>query len=1321
MMKKCLLLFCTLQIFSIYAGFLFKDKNSTVELSTSTASLTLKTPIAGFNGKLKLPDNLASRMVQATPNDVLLFQQGLVYTGSGDMAFTGTFVPGGGGSLTITTSSDLSLFNSKLSSNVTVASGQVGTLAGMPFFAGPTTLADSTSELRLGVVSKIDQNIVLNSGKVTLTQDLKFKDGASFVGSGTIDVSNRTLHLSGGTSQTGVVTYLNAADIQLTGDQTTSGGGAAVFTGSGVTSLVNGNGYTWTLTTAGKIQVGANHKLILNSVRIKGLGGIVNNGFFDIDPTGTLVLYNTKLDLAANYTHGAGTISVEGDKCKLIARDKIFTVQNANTRLRVDGQFLTYDRTAFDVPPFSFVDLTQHKQLVNGGAIVAQFGTLRQPLVISGTSHTLTKCLELNSLSPLSFFNATPGTPKAVTFDGAGLSITLPQTSGLFFHLDTNVQLTLQNVILNNFNPAAIDYGAASSTITFGDNVLLKLPKNLNIASTDRALNFTGNSTIDGKGFTLSLDGDDRITLTGVSKNLTLQNLTLEAWRPGAVSIATSSAKIIFKDAWLTLPRDGFAIKNGNIDIDGQVNLVGVDKSFWQAPTTGQLLSRVNNLGFGLFVNHASPTVYSVGISDVSLQNATFNMVRVDKAGSAFYKQSIDPSAATWTQLSGAFKSIGIGADARVWAIKTDNTVHRKATTSATLTAAPGATGDYIAVGNTSYVYMLDSASGSVFVNNDPEAVTPGGWSTISEARYARSIAADSDGSLWFINASGRVYKKFGNIITLMHEGVGLNFQKISVSGSSTRYYAALLSDTVSGGRVLISCDGSPFRDLGLFKVTDVGIGMNGSLVCTFDSTLFAENVTFGRPLYFKFNYQNIPLLCMDQAFTFSSTGNLTIKSGASLNLTANTTLNYQADPLGADLFYNSRRYLVMADSTATLSMSNAALALGSNGLALSQGNLIFDGKNSIFSSTENASSLELASNVLLQLKNNAELNLYGPIKYSTSDQMVLGTSATGLITTNYGELLPSAQLSAEWAKAEAKGYAALGGLGVGYTYPGWSDRIVYNQFSVALVSGLGTGSANRLFKANRNGPGGDAVVFVVNLNAADQSLMTSFFNLASVSPGRIIDVGTDGIAAFVHYNTNVSIYTSGIYRMNGVNDTVNSTLLGLSGVTGAVCVSIGSNSQLHAIKADGTVVKWSSGTTWNAVSLGTASGARFIATGDDGTLWFIDQYGDLKVKNSVTGNISDFPGGNGLDLRRVKAKGNINNFCLVAIDKEGNLYSAHTTRALQPEGFSKVWDCAVASSGLSCVVFIVDNAETDQIKFGGRTYIGWITDKKPGGWGYPR
>lgn len=573
-----------LVVFDLKADIKFESKTSTINLKTDASTLTLKDQLRNFSGKLKIYNDSSLRIVSNTANDVIVFADGLIDSGTGDMSFTGTYVPGSSTNFTLSTGSTINLTGVSLSRGVSVGSGQSAVLSGSPRFTNPLTLGSSTSTLNLGLINKLDQNVILTGGTVKLDEDLRFKDGCGFSGSGTINVNQRTLVRSGGFAYNGVITYLNALDIQYTDNQTLNAG-TELYSGSGLFSLVNGNGYTLTMTGTAKIQVDVNHKLYLTDMRIKGLGVSGVNGVFDIDVTSTIVLSNVTLDLGANYTHNKGTILVQGDNCKIIHHDKTFTVNSGQTRLAVDGVALLYEPlTGLTDTPFVFADLTQHLVTSNGGVIRTAMGGGgggEAALTITATSYSLTQNQRLTSTSGISITNATPGTPKAVAVDGAGYYLQFPNASGSFLSLADNVQLTLTNIVLKDFNPTAISYGGSAATITFGDGVRIELAKDLNIQSGDKAWVFSLSGTgavIDGKGKTLTSEYTNKITTTG-SGTLSFENMVLKTLMSGAISCLTYNSKIRLDNTAFLFNQNGFAFSLGSISCQGPCSLTGTNTS----------------------------------------------------------------------------------------------------------------------------------------------------------------------------------------------------------------------------------------------------------------------------------------------------------------------------------------------------------------------------------------------------------------------------------------------------------------------------------------------------------------------------------------------------------------------------------------------------------------------------------------------------------------------------------------------------------------------------------------------------------------------
>lgn len=990
--------------FYCQAGLVFEGKEATLELKGPDSSLQLKEQLPSVAGRVKIPDDAVGRITAALSGyDNLIFSAGQLDVGSGDLTITGSFLSGNANPFFIGNSTELNLINTTVTKNLTVTAGQIATISGLPLFSAPITLANSSSELRCRILNKLDQNIILNSGKVTLENDLAFKDANFFLGSGTIDINHKTLLLPAGNTVTGALTFLNAKDIQFTGNQTISAG-TELFSGVGLESLVNGNGYIWNIINDGKIQVGPNHKLYLTDIHIKNLGDAASFGYFDIDATSTVVLSGVTLELGGNYTHGAGTILVEGDACFVVSHGNTFTVQNANTRLRVDGVALGYRiSSSADISPFVFVDQPQHRQLVNDGTIraSARIDDFRI-LNVATTPTTLTRRLKLSSVETINFTNASPGTPKPMIFDGGHNSITFPNQAGVFFHLDANVQLTLQNIVLEDFNPAAIDYAAASSTITFGDGVLIKLAKDINIAASDRAWNFIGTASIDSQRNRIIIDGTDRITLTGASKKLTLKNsqLLFSGQRP--LTLKTTTATLALDASILTIGTGGYDFYAGNLDVVNQVNLqgswAGVEVGSQLTSYIASQLSKPNFLTayptYGLFRNQNNASTAKT-LAALQSHASFYTFYQGNLQGVSHLSGSITWNApsgevqiATATAIS-TYDALNMGVDGCIWFVRNDNAVFRLKLDTATAASQVSASlsADGVAVGNKNNVYAWNSTTGTVYQCSNPTSGTPTTWVTVTDITFPRSLGVGSDGTVWYINSSGAVYKKVSGVHTLIHSGDGRNFQRISAYGTASTNYVSLLDSPGATGRALISKDNSAFYELGIPGLYNFAIGSNGAASAQFDNAVYDQTLVAPHYDIIIFNNSVVNPLSftvpMSPGLIFSSAGNMTIKSGATLTLTNTAVLQYKASPAGDGTnTAATKRHLVLEDSTSTLKIVGSTLTSTDTGLALTQGNFIIKGDCTINSSTKAAAALEFASAVNVRIKTNATANFNGPVLY---------------------------------------------------------------------------------------------------------------------------------------------------------------------------------------------------------------------------------------------------------------------------------------------------------------------------------------------------
>lgn len=586
---------------SLAAGIRADGKTSTINLKTNASTLKLKDQISGFSGRLQVFDDSASRITaDIAEHDLITFSDGLFNAGSGDIVITGT-LPAGTADITLGTGSTFNTSGASVARGITIGAGQTSVLTGFPELSADTTLADAAAQLNVDLVSKLSQNIVLGGGTVRLDNDLAFIDGKTFTGSGTVDVNNRTLTRAGGVTNTGTITYLNADDVVFTGNQTLDGGTES-FSGSGLTSLVNGNGYTWTLTNGGKIEVLANHTLYLTDIFIKGLGPTGTDGYFDIDSTAEIILSGVTLDLAGNYAHSDGQLTISGDNCKLIHHDNTFDVSGGSTILRVDGVAFEYEPLdGSQSEPFTYTDKSSQLVLANGGIIRRTTEGSDTDLIIDTTPFTLTRNHRLTEGSKIKFTNATPGTPKPMVFDGGGYTIDFPDNNiSDLIEIETNVQLSVKEVTMKGFQPGMVTYGAASSTLTFAEDAHIILGGDLTIDESTSPIVFdvpTGEAgIISGNGHTLTLSGTpDRLTMDG-DGSLLLRDMVLSNKKLNAFNVLSNTSTTFMQDMDLTLNDENFTFDAGSLYILGRTRFIGANQvaafgaSGFDFASTGDLL-----------------------------------------------------------------------------------------------------------------------------------------------------------------------------------------------------------------------------------------------------------------------------------------------------------------------------------------------------------------------------------------------------------------------------------------------------------------------------------------------------------------------------------------------------------------------------------------------------------------------------------------------------------------------------------------------------------------------------------------------------------
>lgn len=580
--KKALILFSLLVIPpKVYAGFKFSGQGSTLQLSGSTASIILDTPLTNFNGTLKILNKSATSLKQSTTLDLLSFNNGIYQSSSSSKALlTGTIDPAATDKIILDSGQSLEVDNSSVIESVEIRNTG-NSIIGQPLFGSAIVLKDASAELSLGIQNKLNQSITMNSGKVILTDDLTLQDGVFFSGNGTVDVNNKSLALPMALSSawTGNLTFLNANDIALTGFTTLNG--AWTFSGTGQTSRVNGNGNILDISGGGSLIVSADHTLYLTDIMIKGLG--TNGGTITIDSTSVVKISATTLELDGSFNLAAGQILVQGNNSSLIAKNAdTFNLTSADASFVVDGVVFSYD-------PLGSAPTSPSPIIASGGAVISLIndGVIRAnatstdgssgSTVLSGTSEVISSNKILSSSSTIHVINTDVLTPKAVTLDGQGNYVQFNFSTGQFFIVDENVTLTLQNILLKDFDPALLDLqgaGATQAKIIFGNNAAISLDKDLTLST---SLSFAGNATILGGNNRITLPSASLITCDGTNNTLILKDLRIYLENNTAIACLDSTATIQIQNSSIFMNNAGFTFDTGNLSLSDNVVFDGAD------------------------------------------------------------------------------------------------------------------------------------------------------------------------------------------------------------------------------------------------------------------------------------------------------------------------------------------------------------------------------------------------------------------------------------------------------------------------------------------------------------------------------------------------------------------------------------------------------------------------------------------------------------------------------------------------------------------------------------------------------------------------
>ncbi len=456
-----------------------------------------------------------------------------------------------------------------LSQNVTVASSATVTINGNPIFSSTVPLGNASSVVQMNINSILNQ-AVTGLGKLRLLSDLVMSKNVALPPQ--VDLNGCRLTLQGGTYSSAVTFSGSSIGGNLVCLAYTNLTQSWTIGSAGESYTLSGNGNILELSGSGNIIFnGAD--LTISNIVIKGLSS--SNM---LRGSGEIKFNNVALQLAGNFTRSDGKYTVVGGNAKIITNNYTITMSGSGNDFKVDGAFLLYEQlnTSVTTVPVTNVSGAAITKL-NGGDIVSIYspaatGVGGSSIVISSAANTLSQSYFVTPAGTFQVNNATPASPLSVNIDGTGHFIHFPYKTGSYFILQNNVQLSLTNLVLTDFYPSAISLGTSSS-ITFGDGVLVQLGPDLTIGASDMSWTFTGNSIIDGNGATLTLNKSGAITIDN-NKTLTLKNLRLLVSVTDAFKALNSNSKIRLQNVELVVLNQGFNYSLGSLEIADFVKFI---------------------------------------------------------------------------------------------------------------------------------------------------------------------------------------------------------------------------------------------------------------------------------------------------------------------------------------------------------------------------------------------------------------------------------------------------------------------------------------------------------------------------------------------------------------------------------------------------------------------------------------------------------------------------------------------------------------------------------------------------------------------------
>ncbi len=948
----------------ILPKFRFGNKTSSVELADSNSFLVLGQQLTEFNGTLKLSDDNQGRI----SGQGIVFQDGILATrdvAERDITVSGTYTTATGEEITLQNNGIFNVSVKKtINKKIKIPASTSASILGSPVFSQTIELADQTSELKLGIQSPLNKDILLNGGTITLQDNLIKTADSIFLGSGTINIDNYRLILSGGQISTGKITLVNAQDLSLTSNLVINS--EINFNQSGSKpSVFSCDGFMLTFQSGGFLSVNSAQQIIFADAFIKGFGNYPSYGFFTLSPTATVVFQNTTIELTGDYTHSNGTFLFKGDRCKIIPNGHSFTTTGTAAWICVDGVGLEYDSLAgVDSNPFIFTAESAQKQLLNGATIKSC--NTQSTLNISNYSISMRSDYLLANDSKINILNSVPSSPKIVSMDWAGYTITFPSTGSNLLNLDPHVNLVLSNAVLSGFNKDLISYGDSNASLAFGTGNQLRLFDDISISNLDKVWTFSGSNQIIGSGSFITWTGSKSIAVQD-SSTLTIKDLWLKGLGPSGSAgyfDINPTGTVIFQNCTLELSGN-YSHTSGTFEFKEGCKIIHHGFNF---NTTGLAFLRVNSSALeyeSLSGTDANPFVFSDESSQKKLINggvirSTVPAANVPGQTSIFINNTPTSIDLDFTLSSGS----------------TITFVNETPTTPKPMSLSfsgqnlyfPNQGSDLFNIGSnigltTNNIVLFNFNKDVVSYGDSNASLTFGSGTQI---RLFDDVSITNSDKPWNFTGNGQICG-CGTTLTLN----GSNRLTVNASSSLKLINLRIFCKNIDSLACLDSTSKIIFENCTLvldkngIDFSQGNIDVNGFLEVVGGDATTIETIS---------------------KLTFSSAGLFKVLSQSKMKINKGIEFVYKANPTNNGTNTSAtKRHFLLVDPTATLQLDGAVLHSTSTAFALDYGRLIIDDTVNFVIDGVGAESAEIGSAVELCIKSGATFEVDGIIKYISS------------------------------------------------------------------------------------------------------------------------------------------------------------------------------------------------------------------------------------------------------------------------------------------------------------------------------------------------